>query len=55
MNSKSKLVRIVKLREVASSMEMDEYTRNLVQSHLDWNRVVNNVEERLLTILDNIR
>lgn len=63
--SKSKLVRIVKpfnkyeflnkIREVRSSMEMDEYTRNLVQSHLDWNRVVNNVEERLLTILDNIR
>ncbi|MUN28516.1 glycosyltransferase [Sulfuracidifex metallicus DSM 6482 = JCM 9184] len=65
--SKSKLVKIVnsfdkyeflnKINEIikGNKVEIDGYTNNLIRSHLDWNKIVNNIEEHLLNIIENIR
>jgi len=64
--SKSKLVKIVKLFNkyeflnkineiINNNLEIDEYTYNLILSHLDWNKIVNNIEEHLLNIINDIK
>jgi len=40
---------------INNNLEIDEYTYNLILSHLDWNKIVNNIEEHLLNIINDIK
>ncbi len=57
VNSFDKYEFLNKINEIikGNKVEIDGYTNNLIRSHLDWNKIVNNIEEHLLNIIENIR